>query len=382
MKLLLITDGISPFVIGGMQKHSANIARFMVERGHEVTVVHCVPHGTSLPTEEEVKTALSLPPFASITSIVLHFPQPAWYPGHYLKESYAYSVKIYQKLKGQWDEFDFIYAKGFSAWRLIEAKRKGEKMPPIGVKFHGYEMFQKAQTFNLWLQHQLLQGPTKWNSVNADYVFSYGGQISEIAERIGVAKNKIIELPSGIELSWIKQDRVVSDRIRFVFVGRFERRKGVEELNQALQALSPELQYEFHFIGPIPPSARLSDSRITYHGEIKDKNQILSIIDSCNVLVAPSHSEGMPNVILEGMSRGCAILTTLVGAVPILVDEGSGWFVKPGDAVDLKNQLIRILEIGPEGVHLKGVHALTRISESFTWEKVAERLEKMLLSRL
>jgi hypothetical protein len=48
----------------------------------------------------------------------------------------------------------------------------------------------------------------------------------------------------------------------------------------------------------------------------------------------------------------------------------------------LKNQLIRILEIGPEGVHLKGVHALTRISESFTWEKVAERLEKMLLSRL
>ncbi|MEN9346533.1 MAG: hypothetical protein RLZZ77_44, partial [Bacteroidota bacterium] len=73
MKLLLITDGISPFVIGGMQKHSANIARFMVEKGHEVTVVHCVPYGTSLPTEEEVKTALSLPPFASITSIALHF---------------------------------------------------------------------------------------------------------------------------------------------------------------------------------------------------------------------------------------------------------------------------------------------------------------------
>lgn len=379
MKLLLITDGVSPFVIGGMQKHSANIARFMSARGHEVTLVHCLPHGSKLPSEEEVKEALSIPETANFKSIALHFPAAAWYLGHYLKESFVYSDRVYKRLKGQWMDFDFIYAKGFSAWRVIEAKKKGEKMPPIGVKFHGYEMFQKAQSFSLWLQHQLLQGPTRWNSVNADYVFSYGGEISAIAERIGVAKSKILELTSGIESAWVKRDREASSEINFVFVGRYERRKGVEELHKALGALPKELKFHFHFIGPIPHSVRLSDTRITYHGELKEKNEILGIIDRCNVLVAPSHSEGMPNVILEGMARGCAILTTPVGAVPILVDEQSGWFVKPGSTEELASMLIHILETSPELVHQKGIHALTRVKDHFTWEKVAERLEGMLI---
>jgi len=379
MKLLLITDGISPFVIGGMQKHSANIARFMSARGHEVTLVHCLPAGSKLPTEEEVRTALSIDESATFHSIALHFPAPAWYPGHYMKESFAYSDKVYKKLKGEWMNFEFIYAKGFSAWRIIDAKKRGEKMPPIGVKFHGYEMFQKAQTFNLWLQHQLLQGPTKWNSVNADYVFSYGGEISNIAQRIGVAKSKILELPSGIESAWVKSDRRESNEINFVFVGRYERRKGVEELHKALSGLSKDFKFHFHFIGPIPHSVRLNDERITYHGELKEKQDILAIIDQCNVLVAPSHSEGMPNVILEGMARGCAILTTKVGAVPILVDDECGWFVQPGNSGELERQLVQILESGPEVVHHKGIHALQRVRDHFTWEKVAERLEGMLI---
>lgn len=379
MKLLLITDGVSPFVIGGMQKHSANIARFMAARGHEITLVHCVPNGAVLPSEEEVRAALSIDENAVFKSIVIHFPPAAWYPGHYLKESFVYSDKIYKRLKGQWMDFDFIYAKGFSAWRIIEAKKKGEKMPPIGVKFHGYEMFQKAQNFSLWLQHQLLQGPTRWNSVNADYVFSYGGEISAIAERIGVAKGKILELTSGIEEAWVKKDREAASDINFVFVGRYERRKGIEELHKALGTISKDYRFHFHFIGPIPHSVRLSDNRITYHGELKEKNEILAIIDRCNVLVAPSHSEGMPNVILEGMARGCAVLTTPVGAVPILVDHESGWFVKPGNADELARQLLQILEMGPELVHQKGMHALSRVKDQFTWEKVAERLERMLI---
>ena len=194
-----------------------------------------------------------------------------------------------------------------------------------------------------------------------------------------MAKNKILELTSGIESAWVKKDREVSSEINFVFVGRFERRKGVEELNKALRGLSKDLRFHFRFIGPIPHSARLADNRITYHGELKEKNDILEIIDRCNVLVAPSHSEGMPNVILEGMARGCAILTTPVGAVPILVDQESGWFVTPGSSEELSKMLIQILETSPETIHQKGIHALSRVRDQFTWEKVAERLEGMLI---
>ena len=42
MKVLMITDGINPFVIGGMQKHSANLAKHLTLSGCKVTLVHCV----------------------------------------------------------------------------------------------------------------------------------------------------------------------------------------------------------------------------------------------------------------------------------------------------------------------------------------------------
>ena len=40
--------------------------------------------------------------------------------------------------------------------------------------------------------------------------------------------------------------------------------------------------------------------------------------------MCPSYSEGMPNVILEAMSRGLAIMATDVGAVRLLVSEDNG----------------------------------------------------------
>jgi glycosyltransferase involved in cell wall biosynthesis len=44
----------------------------------------------------------------------------------------------------------------------------------------------------------------------------------------------------------------------------------------------------------------------------------------------------MPNVIMEGMARGLAVLTTDVGAISSVVNQDNGWFVKPGNSQDLE----------------------------------------------
>ena len=41
-------------------------------------------------------------------------------------------------------------------------------------------------------------------------------------------------------------------------------------------------------------------------------------------MVCPSYSEGMPNVILEAMARGLAIIATDVGAIAEMVDSTNG----------------------------------------------------------
>lgn len=383
MKLLIITDGVFPFVVGGMQRHSHYLTKFMVQRGHHVTLVHCVNQGTQMPTKQEVRESLGFDEDAKFESICLRFPSMGSAPGHYLKESFAYSKQIFDQLKNRFTEFDFIYAKGFSAWHTIDQKKRGLKIPPIGVKFHGYEMFQPAASLmSLW-QHFLLKSPVKWNTLNADYVFSYGGKITEIIESIGVPKSRIIEAPTGIERSWlIEKVSTHSGPIKFLFLGRYERRKGVEELNVALGQILAKSKCEFHFVGPIPPSKKIKSESVVYHGQITEKQALQSVMDTCDVLVVPSHSEGMPNVIMEGMARGMAILATDVGAVKLLVGETSGMLISPKNVSQLAEVLQYFESLDAAKLLEIRMKSRQRVEELFTWEEVVKGIEKEILVRL
>ncbi|MFM7726559.1 MAG: glycosyltransferase family 4 protein [Flavobacteriales bacterium] len=371
MKLLILTDGITPFVIGGMQKHSQNLARELALQGHSITLFHCVNGKNKLPERDDLIQVFGEKAMQNIESICLRFPAPSWYPGHYIKESYIYSRMLYKRIESRLHEFDFIYAKGFTAWHFIEQKRKGKTLPPIGVKFHGYEMFQPPANFRLRIESYLLQKPVQWNTANADVVFSYGGKITELISSLGVEKSSIVEIPTGIDSNWIVTGiRSSSDDVKhFCFLGRYERRKGIHELHAALRQLREE-NFHFHFIGPIPQTKQFKHKNVTYHGTLKEPAAIQSVLDTCQVLVTPSHSEGMPNVIMEGMARGLAILATPVGAVPAVVDESNGWLVNSGDTDALAQQTSSILQMTNADIAAKQNASLQRIRQ-FTWEEIA-----------
>jgi glycosyltransferase involved in cell wall biosynthesis len=385
MNILLITDGVFPFVVGGMQKHSHYLAKFLSLRGNKITLVHCVPFGKTIPKRTEVLKELGLPENSDLEVLGFNFPRAGIVPGHYLKESYNYSKIIYDKLRDRLSEFDFIYAKGFAAWHLLHEKSRGKKMPPVAVKFHGYEMYQPPASFKSRLEHWMLRGPVRWNNRAADFVFSYGGKITSIIEQqLKIDRNRIIEIPTGIESGWCteKMPSQAGDAITFLFIGRFERRKGVEELNEALKLLNTRKDLYFQFIGPIPQTKRIVGDNITYHGSITDKNEIQKIMDQCRVLVVPSHSEGMPNVIMEGMARGLAILATDVGAVNTIVDDKNGWLIEPGSVDAIKSALEHVLAENRESIFQKQLVSVQRIKDFFTWERVSERVEDEIRKRL
>ncbi len=385
MKILLITDGVFPFVVGGMQKHSHYLAKFLSLRGNKITLVHCVPFGKAIPERTEVLKELGLPENNDLEVLGFHFPRPGIVSGHYLKESYNYSKIVYDKLRDRLSEFDFIYAKGFAAWHLLHEKSRGKKMPPVAVKFHGYEMYQPPASFKSRIEHWMLRGPVKWNNRAADFIFSYGGKITEIIEQqLKIDRNRIIEIPTGIESGWCTENKPTkaNEIITFLFIGRFERRKGVEELNEALKLLRTRKDLRFEFIGPIPPAKRIIADNISYYGSITDKSEIQKIMDQCQVLVVPSHSEGMPNVIMEGMARGLAILATDVGAVNTIVDNSNGWLIQPGSVEAIQSGLEKILAEDPERIFQRQLASVQRIKDFFTWERVSARVEDEIRKRL
>ncbi len=372
MRVALLTDGIWPYVLGGMQKHSYYLCKYLAKNGVQVDLFHFNQssydiHKLKFFTEEEKKF---------IRSTVLEFPKSPAFPGHYLYNSYRYSRLIFKTIQNDLSKYDFIYSKGFSAWHLIEQKQKGKiNCPPIGVKFHGYEMFQNPPDLKTKLQHVfLLRGPVKYISKNADVVFSYGGKITELIESIGVKRKKIIELPSGLEAaSVVERAGEIHVPLRFLFLGRYERRKGIEELNRALGDLLSEKgvpAFEMHFVGPIPEDKKIRHSQVIYHGEIRDKDTLKQNIQNCDVLLCPSWSEGFPNVLLEAMGNGLSVLATDVGAVSVLVNPSNGFLIERSDSNTIKEGLRALLSLDKEKLLSMKKNALQTISNTFVWERL------------
>lgn len=372
MKITLLTDGIYPYVMGGMQKHSFFLAKYFAKVKVNVDVYHYIPI--------ESKTVLE--PFSTeelkyINLIEIPYPKSRSFPGHYLYERYLYSKEIesvFMSLKKP----DFIYVKGFAGWSLLKNKNKLKIRTPMGVNFHGYEMFQRWPDFKTGMHLQILKLPVLYHMKKADYLFSYGGKISELIKLKGFQK-KIIEIPTGISSSWLNTTNVTNKnlKVKFVFVGRAERRKGIQEINKVISSLR-NLNFEFHFIGPIAEPLKLNLPRIYYHGAIYNEEEIKVILDKMDVLVCPSYSEGMPNVIMEGMARGLAIIATNVGAVSLMVDQENGWLLEGDIVPSLSTAILAALNCRQEELILKKQHSIDKVRENFTWEKVIQKTIKTL----
>ncbi|MFI5150094.1 MAG: glycosyltransferase family 4 protein [Bacteroidia bacterium] len=372
MKIALLTDGIYPYVMGGMQKHSYCLAKYLAGLQVYVDLYHYIPGGAGnkgeVFTEEERKF---------ITLVELEFPQRGFLPGHYLHESFEYSTRIWEAYKRR-SGVDFIYAKGFTAWKLLDIKAKGEHLPPVGVNFHGYEMFQAPASFKSRLEQYLLRGPVRFCLIHADHIFSYGGKITGMLTDIGVPLNKIIVLPAGIEKEWINEDQVQTGSARrFIFAGRYERRKGIEELTRVLDNWAgPEIH--FTFAGPIPESKRLKRSWIQYTGGIENSDRMKEVMRNADVLVCPSHSEGMPNVILEAMAGGLAVIATDVGAVSEMVCGQNGWLIEPASEEALRKALMDAVEMDASVLDEKRRRSVSRVRDLFTWDVLAKQTFNMI----
>lgn len=126
--------------------------------------------------------------------------------------------------------------------------------------------------------------------------------------------------------------------------------EGVERSSLELLTKQLGLSERIDFVGAIPPD------------EVKTE---LSMAD---IFVLSSHSEGRPNVILEAMAAGCAIISSdLPGVRELLEEDVSGLFYRPGDTEALAGLLVRLTASRKLRSQL-GEHARSRIVEmGLTW---------------
>ncbi|MEI2724755.1 MAG: glycosyltransferase family 4 protein [Verrucomicrobiota bacterium] len=100
-------------------------------------------------------------------------------------------------------------------------------------------------------------------------------------------------------------------------------------------------------------------------------------MQAAEVFVLPTYTEGFPNVILEAMAAGKAIVSTRVGAIAEMLDADgespSGLVIQPRDAGSLANALRQLLS-DAELRETLGARARGKVTRCYSTDVVFRRL--------
>ncbi len=172
-------------------------------------------------------------------------------------------------------------------------------------------------------------------------------------EKISVITNTI-EPPAPpprevVERTRTALDLAPSDRV-ILTVGRLSREKGHRDLIAAFRRIRETMSGEIRLVivGDGPERAHLErlaaphGRGVVFAGQIRDPWPVYSLAD---LFVLPSHSEGLPLVILEAMAAARPIIATAVGGIPeILTDRCSALLIPPRSPGALASAIAELLE--------------------------------------
>ncbi len=196
-----------------------------------------------------------------------------------------------------------------------------------------------------------------------------------------VAKELAQRIPgSGVDLERFSVKPFRNGAIRFIFVGRMLKEKGVRELLEAIQSFlgQPDRKNraEFHFVGEHLNHSSYVDfsilnkmvkkGQVVYHGAVKPE-EIDQLLASSHCLVLPSYyGEGVPRVLLEACAVGRPIITTdNVGCRDVVDDEVNGFMVEPRDVNSLLIALERFCDLDDEKFMQMSVQARAKVEREF-----------------
>ncbi len=179
---------------------------------------------------------------------------------------------------------------------------------------------------------------------------------SRFSDIENAAKVVVIRNPVDVtEYEWHTGLRSEDAGLVVLFVGWIVREKGVYDLVEAIpQVIRDVPGTRFIFAGNKEVEhlkdvirAKNLQSVTQVAGWVSGEEK-LALFRNSHLLVLPSYTEGVPNVLLEAMASGLPVLTTPVGGIPSLVEDGrTGVFVAPGDVIGIGRAITDLLRDQP-----------------------------------
>lgn len=178
--------------------------------------------------------------------------------------------------------------------------------------------------------------------------------------------------------SWRREPRQV------LYLGWITREKGVYDLLEAIPAIRQEFpDVSVLFAGPkeVDKLRRLVEER-GLSGSARALGWVeglerLRLLRTSRLLVLPSYTEGVPNVLLEAMASRLAIVTTPVGGIPSILTDGLDCLmVQPGDVKGISAAICRLLRDDEECERL-AAQGLSEVTGKYDVEVIAGKLRQI-----
>jgi glycosyltransferase involved in cell wall biosynthesis len=114
----------------------------------------------------------------------------------------------------------------------------------------------------------------------------------------------------------------------------------------------------------------------------KSQQDVAQILTRTDILVLPSFAEGVPGVLMEAMAARLPVVTTQVGGVSELVEDGvSGFICPPGDVETLKSRIAALLS-DPALCAQMGEAGQTKVASAFNTTDEAAWLGHLITTSL
>lgn len=363
LRICLVSNEYPPEGQGGIANYVHFLAHGLAEEGHDVTVIAGpAAKGSTTPFSH---TSPLAPKLCRIENIRLALPPPIrrkargiW---NQLERSWAVNREI-ARLEQEQGPFDVVEMPNWGAEGLCYCFRP---RAPLVIRLStplaqvSCLKGDRANRLGLRLACFLEALPARRGAhiiANSEFIAQYCTDLYRLP------KAELDVIPHGIPLpvSQPVARKTIEKSVTVLFVGRLEKRKGIDRLLHAIPQVIREApccrfviagddigeapqgkSYRDYFESFAPPEARRATN---FRGHVEEET-LSKLYADCDIFVAPSLSESFGLIYLEAMAHAKPVVAFRTGGVPeVVVHEDTGILAKVEDPNALARALIGLAE--------------------------------------
>ena len=189
---------------------------------------------------------------------------------------------------------------------------------------------------------------------------------------------RCVTIPNFVNEDFIASDHLINSKItKVVFVGHMIRTKGLFEMVEVANRM-PHISF---LMAGMPNLENLNlepPKNMKFLGNI-DFTMLKGVLDSSDLFMFPTYSEGFSLALLEAMARGLPVVTTNVGANSDMIEKSGGLLVPTSDVEALCHALLQLEN--PELRSSMSIWNIAKVKNNYTAHQIIEKIRDLYESQ-